>query len=493
MSEYRERSENRIEEPEKIDITGLLQDIWQGIRKFWWLVIGLAAIFALRAYFSVSSSYQPTYVASATMAVGTRGTYVDVQSAKQMEKVFPYILTSGVLKEVVAADMGLDAVPGVILAKAEEGTNLFTVSVSSDDPQMAYNVLQSVIKNYPKVARFVIGETNLQILDETGLPTDTGRKSVIRGSFRNGALKGAAIGLLIMAFYILTRKTVKSRKELRRAVNLEDFGSIPFIFGKKRRKDKFRSSLNLMNERVPQGYVEAIRKLRIRIMKEMEKKNYQTLLVTSSVPGEGKTTLATNLAIAIAKQGKKVILVDCDTRNPSVAEAMNAQDKYPGLGMLIRSKANLSQALVPVEVSGGSLEILYGGEPNNKDANILGTKSMSKLLEVLKKRADIVVLDTAPSELLADASTLAKFVDAALYVVKYDHARIRHIRSGIQTLSLSGVDILGYVFNADQEKSRQGYNYGYSYGYKRYGSYGHYGKYRGIGKKEDTSGRVMKD
>ncbi len=478
MSEYRQSESRKTNESDKIDLMDFMLDVVQGIRRLWWLVLALTVIFAVQAYFSTTTTYQPKYVASATMAVRTVGTssasYINTQSAKQMEEVFPYILTSGVLEDVVAEDLGLDYVPGTIKAKADEGTNLFTLSVSSDDPQMAYNILKSVMENYPKVARFVLGETKLDVLDETGIPSDMQRATVIRGSYRRGALKGVVIGLMIMAVYILTRKTVKSRKELKKKVNLEDYGSIPFIMQKKRKKETFLSSVSLMNERVPQAYLEAVRKLRIKVMKEMERKGHQTLLITSSVPGEGKSTLAVNLAIAIAKQGKRVILVDGDVRNPSVSTCMNEPEKHPGLGALLRKEVDLAKALTKVEVSGGSLEVLYGGEPKDKDSRLLGTRAMGELLQRLQERADIVIVDTAPSELLADAPALGKYVDAALYVVKYDYAKLRQIRDGVQALGMSGVDILGYVFNADKTSKNRGYGYGYGYRYGRYGGYNHY-------------------
>ena len=497
MSEYRESYGSRPDELDKIDLSNLLVDISHGIRKLWWLVIALTVIFAVQTYFSARTFYQPHYVASATMSVrasGSSASYINAQSAKQMAEVFPYILTSGVLSDVVAEDMGLDYVPGTITATADEGTNWLTLSVSAGDAQTAYDVLQSVIENYPKVAEFVIGETELTILDETGVPEDTGREVVIRGSIRRGAIKGAALGILIMGLYILTRRTVKSRKDLKKGVNLEDFGSLPYIPEKKRRKKKFLSSVNLMNERVPQAYLEAVRKIRIRVMNEMQQKEARSLLVTSSVPGEGKTTMAVNLAIAMAKQGTEVILVDCDPRNPSVASYMNEKEKHPGLGAVLRGKVSPEQALTPVKGLDGKLRVLYGGAPDNRDARLLGTRGMKKLIDMLKEQAEVVILDTAPSELLADAPTLGKFVDCALYVIKYDHARLRQIRNGIRALDMSGVDILGYVFNQDHSGKSMGY--GYSYGYRRYGGYGGYGGYghyqSGRGKK-DTYGRVQKD
>lgn len=474
MSEYRERSDRQLDnDQDKIDITELLWDFWYGVKKLWWLVVLLAVVFAAKAYFTTTGNYQANYVASATVSANSMtGT-----TAEDMVEVFPYILKSGVLADVIAEDLGVDTLPGSIDVQAEEGINLMTISVTARDPQVAYNMLMSVMENYPQVAKFVVGETKLTILDETGVPTDTAREEIIRGSYKNGAMKGASIGLVILLLYVLTRRTVKSKDKLKTQLNLMDCGSLPHIQVKKRKKETFNTTLSLMNERISQGYVEALRKIRIKVMKEMEMKGYTTLLVTSSIPGEGKTTVAANLAIAIAKQGKRVILVDCDLRNPSIAGVMNEQEAHPGLGAVLTGKASLKEALVNVDVSGGKLKVLYGSEDDEAKTKLLGSRRFEAFLQLLKPHTDVVILDTAPSGILADAPVLAKYVDAALYVIRYDYTKLRQIRDGVQALSMSGVDILGYVFNGDMKKSGGGYGYGYGYGYMRYGAYGKYGKY----------------
>lgn len=519
MDEYRSRSENEQNKmPEKIDLTNIMIDVFHGIKKLWWLILVLAVVCAVQSYFSVSSNYQSNYVAAATVSVttGNGAEYVNVESAQQMAEVFPYILTSGVLKDVVAEDMGMESMPGTIHVEAEEGMNLLTISVSCNDPQMAYETLMSVIENYPQVAEFVLGETTLTILDETGIPTDTERVEVIRGSYKRGALKGAIIGCVILLIYVFSRRTVKSKKELKKNLNLTDLGSVPYVRMKKRKTETFHNSVSLMNERISQGYLEAIRKLRIRVVKAMEEEGSHTLLVTSSIPGEGKTTLAANLAISMAQQGKRVILVDCDTRNPSVAGVMNEQEAHPGLGQVIRKQVTIKEAMTSVKLpegsvhGKGSLLVMYGGEPNGKDASLLGTREMKAVIDTLKKQCDIVVLDTAPSELLADAPLLARYVDAALYVVRYDYTKMRQILEGVQALSMSGIHVLGYVFNNDASSKGRGYGYGYGgyngryggysgrYGaYSRYGSYSRYGTYaRGTSEEKgstDQYGRVIKE
>lgn len=142
---------------------------------------------------------------------------------------------------------------------------------------------------------------------------------------------------------------------------------------------------------------------------------------------------------------------------------------------------------------------MYGGKPNTEDAALLGSRQMGELLRKLRRQADYIILDTAPAELLVDASLLARHVDAALYVIRADYTKMTKIRSGIESLSLRGVDILGYVFNGDTriKDGRYGYGYGYGYGrYSRYGRYSHYsryGKLKNTGKREDAAGRVIKE
>ena len=482
--------ENREFGPEKIDVLNLIQDLLKGVQKFWWLVVCLAIIFGTKEYFTVSKGYIPQYIASATLAVKSMGSdveYINAETAEQMAEIFPYIMSSGVLSEAIMEDMGLEYVPGSINMTVETGTNFFTVSANANDPQLSYNLLQAALRQYPEVAKFVIGEIEMEVLDETGIPSDSGREYFIRGSVRRGVVKGASLGVLVMAIYVITRRTVKSRKALRSVVNLEDLGSIPYIKEKKRKKEVKNKGIYLNSDRVSQIYLEEIRKLRIKVLREMEKAGSKSLLVTSSIPGEGKTTLAVNLAITIAKQGKRVILVDCDPRNPSVARCLNEKNVHAGIGAVVRGRAAIEEVLEDVEVTGGKLKVMYGGKPNQKASRILGTPEMESVIRSLERMADIVVLDTAPAGLLADAVALAKYVDSAIYVVKHDYAKKGQIRDGVQALSMSGIKILGFVFNGDKNKKSGAYGYGYRrYGYG-YG-YGYYG-----GHKDDGSGRVIKD
>ena len=183
----------------------------------------------------------------------------------------------------------------------------------------------------------------------------------------------------------------------------------------------------------------------------------------------------------------------------AVAEVLPDGKEHPGIGAVLRGKAPFSEALTDSSIPDVDLKILYGGEPNSKDAALLGSRRMEKAIRAMEKQADYVILDTAPAELLADASLLGKYVDFVLYVVRCDYTKMSRIREGIEMLSMRDVNILGYIFNGDVRQKSSRYGYGYGYGYGRYGRYGgyshysHYGKLKNTGKREDSAGRVIKE
>ena len=461
-------------ELEKLDILSFLNDFLHRFQRMWWLVLLLAVGFAALSYYHTKTTYHPTYVAEATVSVelANGGVNANRNTAEQMGLIFPYILTSGALSDVISSDLGMNSVPGTIKVSSINGTNLLTVTVQSSDPNNAYNVLQSVLKNYPSVAQFVVGQTSLTLIDESGIPTDSGREAVIRGSLRKGAVIGVAFGLLILVIQVSTFRTVRNENELRGLLNIPCLGTLPFCQRKLRRKAT-RTEINILYDSHRSDYIEAMRLIRTRMERQLEGK--KVLMVTSSIAGEGKSTVAANLAISMALKGKKVILVDCDLRNPSVAEIFDLNDqRFPGLVSILRGKSSIDEAAWEVKDKQGKpvgLTLIPGGERNSHLVEILGSESMRELIDRLRDQADVVVLDTPPSAILVDAMMLVKHVDAVAYVVMSDFARRRYIFEGVDELTSSGAPIVGCILNGASTKvSGYGYygyrnRYGYGYGY----------------------------
>ena len=179
-----------------LHITTILDDMWRGLKKFYWLLILIISLLATAFYFRARRSYVPYYEAYSSFVVNTSNaygyneTYYNQTTASQLSKTFPYIMTSGALNQVVAESLGMDSVPATITAESMEETALFTIRVRSRDPQLSYDVLQAVIENYPTVAEYIIGDTQLTLLDESGVP----QNAVNPPAFVDSAYRGAAVG-----------------------------------------------------------------------------------------------------------------------------------------------------------------------------------------------------------------------------------------------------------------------------------------------------------
>ena len=456
-------SENEARTPEKLDIISFLSDILNRLKRFWWVILLVTALFGALFFFRSSVTYTPSYSADATVVVElvNGGNYSNESTAELMSQVFPHLLSTGILSDLIKSDLNVRAIPGTIRVTNIDGTNLLTISVTGSNAENVANVLQSVLRNYPKAAWYVVGQTTMSVIDESGIPADTGRTNVVRGSLRNGLILGFLIGVLLLVIYTLSTRTIRSEKELRKLFNVSFMGTVPY-YKKKKKKGEDRSINLLFNQR--RGvYEEALRLVRTRVERQMEEES-RVLMVTSSLPGEGKSTVAANLAVAFAKNGKRVILVDCDLRNPSQQKIFRLTGAYPGLEGVITGEAYLEDALVKVQSEDGKMELeLLPGRPEGaSSAEILGNEKVAMILEELKNQADLIILDTPPSAVLMDAMFMAPHSDGVVYVVLSDYARRRVVYRGLEELQQNGANILGCVLNGGRVH-HSSYGYGSRY------------------------------
>ena len=439
---------------------------------FWILIVLtavlLSALFAWRGL----RSFQVTYKVETNVSVSAEngGGDQSQSTANLLGKVFPYILTSGLLNDIVAEDLGRNNVPGRIRVTNVKNTPLLTISVTSASQTDAEAILQSVITNYPKVAQYVVGSTSLNIIGERKSSIAESRNSVIYRAARNGCLIALVLGAVAGLFYAISYKTIKNPNDIRSVVNTTYLGTLP-VYRKKKRKNKASAGINILETNVQQSYLEALRQIRTKLERRLHKHKAKVLMVTSSIPGEGKSTVSANLAISMAMNGKRVLLVDCDLRNPSLKEVLNVNGSYPGVASVLERKVPFSKAVESYESKGIPLHLLFGADKPTTHIELLGSEVMKQFLGYVRDKYDLVILDTPPSAMLADAMMLASYADATLYVIMYDYARRQYVIDGITELTDAGVYIAGCVINAGADSSSR-YGYGYGYGNKKSNYYG---------------------
>ena len=451
--------------PEEIDLVVLLEELLRGMRHFSLLIILIAV--ALSVFYSWRSlrSFTPTYKAEADVTVTSvlgDGSQ-NMATANLLGRVFPYILTSGLLNDIVAEDLGRASVPGSVSVINISNTPILTISVTSKSQDDANAVLQSVITNYPKVAKYVVGNTTLGLISELRNSVAVSQENVLFKSIRKGCLIALFIGVLLGLIYSLSFRTIKTSRDLRAVINASYLGTLP-VYRKKKRTNSEHAGINILEANVQQSYLEALRQIRTRLDRRLKKHHAHVIMITSSIPGEGKSTVSSNLALSMAMNDKKILLVDCDIRNPSVQDVLNVKGEYPGIAKVLKGEASISEAKTVYQNGDVSLDLIFGAKQSSMEISLLGSPMMKHFLDEARKYYDYIVLDTPPSAMLADAMVLSTYVDAAVYVIMCDYARRQYVIDGIEELTDAGVYIAGCIINAGRDEA-SGYGYGSGYGY----------------------------
>ena len=205
----------------------------------------------------------------------------------------------------------------------------------------------------------------------------------------------------------------------------------------------------------------------------------KTILVASSVPEEGKTTVAVGLARALAQAGGRVLLVDGDLRRHQVSEVLGLPSKAGGLIDFLTSEGKALSDVVQRDEKGGMDVVASGTLKMSNSVDLLRSQRAKDLLAACKDQYDYVIVDSPPTQMLSDSRVLADLADRVVFVIRWASTRREVAMSGIEHLAKVGADMAGVALNAvDARRSaRYGYyNYAYGYGYG-YGRARHYARY----------------
>lgn len=469
---------DKQQENEYIDLGVLLIDFWKGIKKFWLLVIFLMALGIGAVWGYRYLTYKPLYQATASFTVKTVGDlmdnevntaygfFYDKNTADQIENTFPYILSSGILQKRLCEELGTTYVNGSVSAQVIADSNLVTLLATSHDKEEAQDILEAVIEVYPGVAEYVLGEIGFEFLNEPELQTEPINRPNVKRDIAIGAMAGFAISMGIVLIYALLRKTVRNEEDLKYTLNIPLLGMLPDVRGKRllitekwKKKSRYQEDLYSIQNRVDY------------LMKKDQKK---VVLVTSTEPSEGKTTIAINLALAMAQRGEKVLLIDGDLRKYDIKKRLSIEDKEKTMVEVLKGEAKVAEAAVYLAEEG--IYVLGCDRKVLNPTAVIGSKQMEKLLVQARKFASVVIIDAPPVGILADAANYYDNVDGVIMVIRQDWAKQSRIMDAVQDFPGQGEKIMGCVMN----KMKTGF-VSYGYGYSSYGygyRYGYsYGKY----------------
>ena len=473
----------------------VIHNFFTACKRLIWIVLAAAVAFGIFSYRKADRSYSPYYSSQAVFSVQASyyattdilsySSFINTTAAQTLSATFPYVIRSENTQRLLKQELNMSYIPGTINATSTAESALFTLTVTSGNAQHAYDLLKATIKIYPQAASTILGDTRIDVINMPLGPNTTPMNSnnAVEIGVRS-TIPVILAGLVLIFLVALSRKTVHSADDLRKLVNLKCLAYVPGIKLKKRSHSN-NKTITITNSRVGSIFSESIRNLRVKVQKAMDHRHAHILLISSTIPDEGKTTVATNLALSFAAEGSRVVLIDGDLRKQSLKGALGIDQPSEGLVEFLGDNAG-SVSLLSVPHS--NLYLLSGDKTTDQPQPLLDTPRLKKLFDSLREHVDYIIIDTPPTGILSDAATMAKYADVALYVVRQDLASTTQIFNALQSLHSVEIPILGCVLNHTQAgTTRYGYGskysgtYGYSYGYKYSDSYRRYGYGYGYG------------
>jgi non-specific protein-tyrosine kinase len=446
-----------------------LRDYVRVLRGRWRLII-LCALVAVGIASAWSIHQTPKYEASTQLFVAAKST--DVSGAyqgdlfsRQRVKSYSDIVNSPPVVTAVVASLRLNMTPGQvaseITADAPTETVLLNVHVTDAQPKRAQAIANAVSEEFAVLAS--------KLETPTGSTTSPVKVSVVKAAALPGSpvsprtrlniVAGALVGLMIGVGLAIARETldtsVKHLDDLAQELDVAPLGVVLY--------DPEAAKRPLIVHAAGQSSrAEAFRQLRTNLQFVDVDSAPRSILVTSSVPEEGKSTTTANLAISLAQAGVRVCLVEGDLRRPRLVHYLGLEGAA-GLTNVLIGKATLDEVLQPW--GDGKLSVLACGPTPPNPSELLGARSMAEVLRELEDRFDLVIIDAPPLLPVTDAAVLASQCSGALLVIRHGKTKKEQVRRAVEALRSVDANIYGVVLNMAPAKGPDAYYYGYAYRY----------------------------
>ena len=453
------------------------------VRKCWAIVLA-AIIFACCGYVAKDAMYHPIYRTSTTLVVmqgGSTSVYGNRSAANTLANNLSKLLNGEMLRRTIAEELGVERVDGEISAETIPESNLVVVTVSSSSPRMAFSILRAAMEHYNDLGTRSLGKISVAVLYPASAPVAPVNYPGSRQFAKKAALVGALLMTAAIVAFAYLRDTVKSEKEVEEKL---DTRLLTVVHHERKAKtlrerlSKEKKSLLITSPTTGFLYVETIKKLRARVEYQMKRSGSKVIMITSVGENEGKSTIAANLALAMSRKYKNVLLIDGDMKKPALHKILGYQEEqYHTLSELLRGESTLSETLLVDPKR--HLNTLLNRRGIEDSSELLKGERMAQLIQSARQQMDVVIIDTPPMAVSPDAECIADVADASILVVRQDGAQVRVINDSIDILNLSRAELLGCVLNnyfTTEFADHLGYGYGGRYGYGvKYGYGGRYG------------------
>ena len=446
-----------------------LKEFFNYYKKYILIVILSAFIFGASIALYDKIFKLPKYTTSTTIVLvkdenstGTNSTETinqsDINLNQKLVATYRQIVKSKLVLEQVINKLNLDysyeKLYKEIKVEAVEDTEILKISVTDADSKLAAEIANKLASVFETEITQIYKINNVSVIDkavEDDNPSNnTFTRDVILAVFL--AVAGSSAIIFVVFYFDDT---------LRNTENIESEIELPVIA----KVFKDTNNIDLIVEKKPKSVTsENIRTLRANLQFSSIDNELKTILVTSTLPGEGKSYISANLATSFAQAGKKVLVIDCDLRKGRQHRIFNTSSKR-GLSNLLISDKSYKEYISQTKIE--NLFVIPRGVVPPNPSELLGSKKNVQLINDLKKYFDIIILDGAPVTGISDSLILSSFVDKVLIVSSINHTPKTELKNTKKALENVGANIAGLVINNINSKTDSyGSYYYYNYGYE---------------------------
>lgn len=478
----------------EIDLRQLLTGL---LRKSWIIVVVsiiCAALTFLGTYYLITPEYRASsvfYVNNNTMSVGEVEIGLssgDLTARKNLVDSYIVILKSRTtLLDVIdyaEVKMSYTQLRSMITASSVDGTEIFQVVVTSTDPHLAEKLANAIAYVLPDRISTIIHNTSAMVVDYAIVPSTPSSPSYSKNTTM-GFLIGLVLSMGIVVLWELFDVTIRTEEDVTACCTHPVLASVPDMLNQSKGGYYYRDSNartgNISGDKKPVlvgpgisfAAAEAYKLLRTKLQFSfVDDQDCHIIGVSSALAGEGKSLSSINLAYALAQLEKKILLVDCDMRRPSLNAKLPIQ-KVPGLSNYLTRQVTKQEVIQKYSTEECEFDVVSSGRNPPNPIELLSSERMTKVLEELRTDYDYIILDLPPVGEVSDALVATRLADGILFVVRQNYCDRNALGAALDQFRFVDTRILGVVLNCTTEDSRR-YGKRYYRGYRRY-----YSRYEG--------------
>lgn len=453
--------DNSMGNAQKIDIKKLAAFL---LKRCW--IIILCAVIGFTGLYCYTKYYQKdTYTAYATMYVLNGNPNLvnyqyananDLNSAVQLLDTYMVVVRSSKVMNVVAERLMKDY-PGIyadyisstLSMGSVSDTGVMRINSTTPNAQLSADICNAVVDVAPAEIIRVVNAGSIEVIDYAEKPEfPDSRSPRSRGIL--GALAGGAAAAALLVLIFLMNHKVSDVESIADNYTPPVLASIPL----QKKKVKASSAL-LLNNDSPLELIEGYAKLRMNLLYTLVERQNRIVVLTSAISGEGKSTIAANLAISCAMSGKKVLMIDGDMRRACQRDHFEYDEESPGLSETLVGSVHWWDTVLSTERE--NLYIMPAGHLPPNPAELLSLESAKYLFEQIQQDFDLVLMDMPPINIVSDPLVISSNVAGCLMIVRQGYSDHRAIRKSLISAEMTGMNVLGFVYNGENAKEESYY------------------------------------